>query len=90
MVMSVLAGAKCNMPIFLQIDIKLRDSKSRDQYFGQFCSTLEAFSDNFQANTDNYGFVSIFTTEEQPLKRTRRAAAVVNLFYSSHFIALLD
>lgn len=81
-VMSVLADATCKWPTFLQIDLKLSESKARDQYLGQFLSTIEAFSQNYQENANNNGFVAVLTTVEQPLKRSRRATAVPDV--SSH------
>lgn len=82
-VIDVLSGATCKMPAYLQINIKLRDSESRDQHLGQFFSKIEALGEKYQENTDNTGLFAIFSTEEQSLKRTRRAAAIVLIFF--HF-----
>lgn len=73
--MSVLSEAKCKMPAFLQIDYKLDASKSRDKYYEQFFAAIETFAQKYQENTNGYGLVAVMTTDEQPLKRSRRAAA---------------
>lgn len=73
--LSVLSEAKCKMPAFLQIDLNLDASKSRDKYFEQLFTVCEAFAENYQKNTNGYGMVAVLTTDEQPLKRTRRAVA---------------
>lgn len=73
--LSVLSEAKCNMPAFLQIDCKIDASKSRDKYFEQFFTAIEAFAQKYQENTNGYGMVAVLTSDEQPLKRTRRAVA---------------
>lgn len=72
-VISVLSDATCKWPTFLQINLKLSESKSRDQNLGQFLSTLEAFAQQYQKNANKYGIVAVLTTNEQPLKRSRRA-----------------
>ncbi|XP_055315626.1 ATPase H(+)-transporting accessory protein 2 [Sitodiplosis mosellana] len=71
--MSVLSEAKCKMPAFLQIDYNHDASKSRDKYFEEFVSAIEAFAQKYAENTNGYGIVTVLTTDEQSHKRSRRA-----------------
>jgi len=69
----VLSEAECKMPAFLQVDYKCDASESRDKYFAQFFSAIEAFAQKYQDNVNGYGMFAVLTTDEQPLKRSRRA-----------------
>lgn len=73
-VMSVLSEANCKMPAFLHINLKLNENKSRDKYFELFVNTVKAFGKSYSKNSNYRGIVAALTTDEKPLKRSRRAA----------------
>lgn len=89
-VMSVLSEAKCKMPTFLEINLNLSEMKSRDKYFGLLVSAVESFTENFAKNTNDNGVVAILTSDEKPLKRSRRAAADVILHFIRQFVFNCD
>lgn len=81
-VMSVLSEAKCsNLPAFLEIDLNLSALKSRDKYIGLLAAEIESFAQNYQQNTNDKAIVAVLATEEQPLKRSRRATEEVNMSF---------
>lgn len=87
-VLEVLSKAKCKMPTFLQIDFKLDALKSRDKYYDLFCSAVESFAQRYQENTNGQGIVAVLTTDEQPLKRSRRAVgAAADVIILSNSVA---
>lgn len=85
-VMSILSEANCKMPAFLHINLKLNDGKSRDKYFELFVNTVKAFAKNYSKISNGRGIVAALTTDEKPLKRSRRAAgddvnALIDFFF---------
>lgn len=84
-VMSVLSQATCKMPDFLQIDLNLNDAKSRDKYMELFVDTVKAFSKRYSENTNGNGMVAVLSSDEKPLKRSRRAVADVNIYRLTFF-----
>lgn len=84
-VMSVLSQATCKMPEFLQIDLNLNDAKSRDKYMELFVDTVKAFSKRYSENTNGNGMVAVLSSDEKPLKRSRRAVADVNIYRLTFF-----
>lgn len=86
-VMNALSQAKCKLPTFMQFDLNLSTVKSRDKNFDLMASAIEAFAQNFQKNADGKGLVAVFTADEQPLKRRRRAVDDVNInFFPEFFV----
>lgn len=73
-VLSILSEANCKMPAFVHIDLKLNDAKSRDKYFELFANTVKAFAEKQREISNGRGIVAVLTTDEKPLKRSRRAA----------------
>lgn len=84
-VLSILSDANCKMPAFLHIELRLDDIKARDKYFELFASTVEAFAENYRTISDERGIVAVLTTDEEPKKRTRRAAGDEVSSYRENF-----
>lgn len=73
-VMDILSQANCKMPVFLHINLKLDDAKSRDKYFDLFARTVKVFAEKQNELSNGRAIVAVLTTDElQSLKRSRRA-----------------